>query len=272
MVRREAVRWGLLTGGVILLALAGLSALLSRAGGSRGIVAEGLVPAGLPVLVERAALPVVSLPGRGVPANVLKTASKTPAPWAPGVVLVRADARGRWEGRRAVIQDVATRDTRSYAIGDLLPHGSLLVGISTAAIDILVADVELIRMYEGGRLRPLVDFRAAYEARPLRRARDVPTRYRRLVDDRIAQLLADDPATVQEAINGLIGSGELGVEQLIPFSRSRAEVVPGPYVFAGRVPSKAPQTQGDLVMRVLETVTGQAFSDARAWERWWHGN
>ena len=271
MVRHEAVRV-VVASALILLLLGGASALLSRVERSWAVRVEPLVPAGLPVVVEHPSPPVVPVPGRLVPSNVLKTASKTPAPWAPGVVLERAEVRGPWEGRRALIRDVVTRDRRSYAIGDLLPHGSLLVGISTAAVDILVADVELVRLYEGGRLRPLVDFRTAYEARPLPRARDLPTTYRRLVDDLIAQLLADDPAAVQEAINVLVESGELAVEQLIPYSGSERPVAVGMYVFGRRKAATPLRTQGEIIMHVLETVTGQAFSDARAWERWWHGN
>ena len=271
MERRETVR-RLIAGGVALAVLGGVSAWISRGGGSWAVTVESLEPASLPVMIELKTPPVRARLGRRVPSNVNETAAMTPAPWAPGVHLVQADARGGWERRRALIQDTTTQDTRSYAIGDLLPYGSLLVGISTSAADILVADVELVRLYEDGRVRSLVDFRTAYEARPLPRARDLPDTYRRLIDEWIERLLVEEVAEVQGAIDVLVSSGELGVEQLIPHSGSTLPVVAGPYTFSGVTGSHLVQTQGQIVMRILGAVTGQAFTDARAWERWWSGN
>ena len=254
------------------MSVSGVSVWIARLNEAGERKVESAVRIALPVLIESEIPPVEGLLGRRVPPYILETASTTPAPWAPGVVLMRSDLDGSWEAWRAYIEDVATGDVRSYAIGDLLPYGSLLVGISTAAADILVADVELVRLFEGGRLRSLVDFRAAYEIRPLDRVRDTSEEYRRLVDEWLERLLLDDPASVQEAIDVLVESGEPAIEQLMAHVGSAILVVPGPYDFGDpRAGAEVVQTQGDIVMRILRAITGQAFVDARQWKRWWSG-
>ena len=236
----------------------------------------------LPWVQTASTPPVQARLSRGVPPSVLASADLTPVPWAPGLRLHKASLQGPWPQYRALVEDLTTKDLRSYAIGDLLPHGSLLVGISTGAAQVLVADVELIELRTNGKLRSLHDFRAAYEARPLPRAPELAKAYVEGAQDTLQALLDDDPAVVQQAIDELIAAGEPAVELMLPFVDSDAPVVPYGYVF-GEGPAQTPSYQGDIVVGVLQVITQQSFGDvfgpsgdragreqvARAWRRWW---
>lgn len=286
---------GILLGGVLVFVGAVGLSLLNGPGPGPGV---SLNPGAATATVTATAaarfqLPVLHSPehpavqarlSRGIPPSVMAGADLRPVPWAPGLRLRQTELRGTWADYRAVVEDAKTGDRRSYAIGDLLPHGSLLVGISTGAVQVLVADVELIELTTQGSLRSLNDFRTADEARPLRRAPELAPEYVEGAQDTLQATLSQDPAVVQRAIDELIAAGEPAVELIVPWVDSEAPVVPFSYAFPSRDgPRLRPQQQGDIVVGVLEALTGQSFGDvfeptitaqrrreiAGAWKRWW---
>lgn len=116
-------------------------------------------PVVLPVLAPEVAPVVFAHHERGVPPDVLETADLPAAPWAPGLRLVEISRAPASRHHRAVLEDLDTQDIRRYAIGDLLPHGSILVGISTTSVDLFVADQELVRMDLNGSVESIETFR-----------------------------------------------------------------------------------------------------------------
>ncbi len=194
--------------------------------------------------------------------------------------------QGAWVEHRAVVEDTKTRDQRSYAIGDLLPHGSLLVGISTGSAQVLVADVELVEITTKGKLRSLSDFRTAYEARPLKRVPKLAPAYVQGAQQTLLATLGEDPVQVQRAIDELIAAGEPAIDLIIEAVDSETPVLAYDYVFSPAQGVHRPKVQGDIVVGVLEAVTGQSFGDifgpdvsavrrrevGRAWKRWWGVN
>ena len=274
--------------GVLVVVLAFVSAVLttSRAPPPPAPPAPPAArPVVLPALAEVATSTAVDVRvARGVPPSVEASADLRAAPWAPGLRLVESQLGATWEAHRALIADTTTQDVRAYAIGDLLPHGSLLVGISTGAVEVLVGDIELVRIDEQGRLRSIQDFRTAYEARPLARAPALADAYVAGAEAALADLLVEEPERVQAAIDALVEAGEPAVELIIDYAASTAPVARAPYAFpsgAGR--QQVPEVQGDLVIGVLEAVTGQTFGDvfrpglsaqerqdiADKWLSWW---
>lgn len=237
----------------------------------------------LPALAPPSMPPVQAGP-RGIPKSVAESAHVVAAPWAPGLRLHATDLAGPWEQHRAVIEDLTTEDRRSYAIGDLLPHGSLLVGISTGAAQVLVGDRELVELRETGKIRSLNDFRAAYEARPLKRAPALADAFVEEAERALAYTLSDDPTHVQAAIDALIAAGEPVVELVLPAVGSEQPVLERPFLFPSpNGPAWTPKVQGDVAVGILEAITGQSYGDvfdpgvgperrrevARAWRRWW---
>ncbi|MCB9647572.1 MAG: hypothetical protein H6730_13355 [Deltaproteobacteria bacterium] len=240
----------------------------------------------LPWVAEVAPSTVVAAMERGVPPSVEATADVVAAAWAPGLRLVEARRGETWEAHRALIEDATTGDARLYAIGDLLPHGSLLVAVSTAAVDVLVADMELVRLDEKGGLRSIHDFRTALEAQPLARAPELADAYVEGAAAAVQATLSEDPEVVQAAIDALIEAGEPAVELIIAEASSEAPVAAYPYRFpSGGERQGTPVVQGDVVIGVLEAVTGQTFGDvfrpditraerleiAGKWRSWWGG-
>lgn len=232
-----------------------------------------------PVLVPWPERPVESAERRPS-AEVLATADMKAAPWSPGLALRGARMSARWEDSRALIEELSTRDVRSYAIGDLLPRGCLLVGVSTAAVDILVSDVELVRMELSGKLSSVVDFRAAYEARPLPKAQDLAPDYKLAVEEALEAVQTAPPAEVQAYINELLECGDPVIELLVPALDSPLKVTPGVYQFRDR--TMRPVFVGDVVIGILEPLTGQTFGDPTeaksavergrivdSWRSWW---
>lgn len=217
-----------------------------------------------------------------VPTEILGTAERRAAPYAPGLRLLSTERAAAWERHRATIRDEATGDVRSYGIGDLLPHGSLLVGLSTGSAEVMVADRTLVRLYTDGRLLTVEDFRTADEAKPLLVVPDRDQAYRAGALETLGVARGDDPIEAQRAVDQLIDAGEPVIEVLITRVDS---LLPTPghtlcfpsetgRCFAARV-------EGDLVVGVLERLTGQSFGDVaagppqshreihRAWLRWW---
>lgn len=224
---------------------------------------------------------------RAVPLDVLRTASVTAAPWAPGLRLVRtATSAEEWEARRAHVEDRTTGDVREYAIGDLLPHGSLLVGIADGAVEIMVADTHLVVLFTDGRVEPVQDLSEAFEPEALKPAHEVDPDYEDQVRVALIDLRSGDPSIVQAAIDRLIAAGDPAVEMMIEQVDSIVPVRAAEYAFpsASGVEMR-PHVVGEIVMMVLERITGQTFGDltkedlpdeqrlaiARAWLRWWNG-
>jgi hypothetical protein len=247
-------------------------------------VARPIPLADLAVMAEAEVSPAR---GRAVPADILRTATVTAAYWAPGLALKRAVITDDWESRRAEIEDRTTGDVRAYAIGDLLPHGSLLVGVSTAAAEIMVADTHLVRLHEDGRIEPIQDLSKAFEPAALQPARGLDPDYEDAVRIAIIDLRSDDPTKVQQAIDALIESGDPAVELLIQYADGELPVRSAEYAFpSGSGVEMRPRVSGDVVMMILERITGQTFGDvtkedlaaddrrtiARSWKRWWGAN
>jgi hypothetical protein len=224
---------------------------------------------------------------RPVPVEVLKTASVVASPHAPGLRLLRSTMNAAWERRRAEIEDRTSGESRTYAIGDLLPHGSLLVGISTTTADIMVGDAHLVRLHEDGRIEPIEDLSKAEIGGivPVKGAAADP-----VDSDKVRLALidvrGDDPTQVQAAIDELIAGGDPAVEILMPQVDSLLPVRQAEYAFpSGSELQARPKVLGEIVMLVLERITGQKFGDvakeelkdeerrriARAWRRWWTG-
>lgn len=226
---------------------------------------------------------VVAPAERGVPVDVLKTATVSAAPWAPGLRLVKTTLGTEWEAARAELEDKTSGDVRAYAIGDLLPHGSLLVGITEKSADIMVADTHLVRLWVDGKLERLHDLTQPI-AKPLKVARDLDPDYEDQIRVALVDLRSDDPSVVQAAIDALIDAGDPALELLVPQVDSLAPVRAAEYSFpAGGALQARPRTAGVMVMLILEKITGQTFGDltketltdtearqiASAWKRWW---
>lgn len=250
------------------------------------LVATSSAAAALPQLAAVSAAEqaeVASSPERGVPLNILKTASVAAAPFNPGIRLKRALLESdEWEGRRASIEDRATRDVRVYAIGDLLPYGSLLVGISTASIDVMVGDAYLVRLYENGKIKSLHDLSSVYEPSALPIVKNPEPPDADVVRLALIDLRSDDPTIVQTAIDTLISAGDPSIELLIPHVADVIPVRSAEYAFpTGSAIEMRPRVSGELVMMILGRITGQTFGDlakedltdeerrtiARAWQR-----
>ena len=237
-------------------------------------------PSALPHGIDLPIPPVVAAGERAVSPTVLATADLAVAASAPGLALEKVELAGSWEESRAVIRDLTTHDVRAYAIGDLLPHGSLLVGLSADSADIMVADVELVRLSVGGKPRLVYDLRVEREA--LQRAPDHDRAYRAAIEDSIRVLGSASAETVQAHLDELLECGDPAVEILIHHVDDRSPIAPGPYQLpAGSDFISEPNVVGDAVIAVLESITGQTFGDptgasdeeraeiARAWQRWW---
>jgi hypothetical protein len=236
----------------------------------------------LPHGIELAIPPVIAASDRAVSPTVLATAHVAVAGTAPGIALETVMLSRRWEESRAEIRDLTTGDLRAYAIGDLLPHGSLLVGLSTRTADVLVGDVELVRLEIGVAPRLVEDFRASYEAMQRARQDSAETAYRAAVEGSVRTLASASAETVQAHIDELIDCGDPAVEILIHHVGDASSIAPGPYQLpTGSGVTVEPNAVGDAVIAVLEIITGQTFGDparatgeeraeiARAWERWW---
>lgn len=219
-----------------------------------------------------------------VPEDVLRTSTAAPSPSEPRVRLVRTRIEARWEDRRAEVEDRETHEVRSYAIGDLLPHGSLLVGISTGAAEIMVADSHLVRLREDGGLEKIQNLTAPPPAKALTPARELEPEYAEEIRIALVDLRSDDPTIVQAAIDALIAAGDPAIELLILHVESPIPVREAEYAFpSGSGLELRPRLVGDIVMMVLERITGQTFGDlskdrltdverreiAGAWKRWW---
>lgn len=229
------------------------------------------------------AVVVVASGERRIASSALDTADLRVAGFAPGLELAGVRMAPRWEDRRAEIRDRTSAEARSYAIGDLLPHGALLVGISTGAADVMVSDAELVRLSIGAPPMPLEDLRTAFEARPLERAPDLLPEYRAAVGDAILSFHTESATTVQAYVDLLVAGGDPAVELLIghvgdpiPMAEVDFEIPTGSGVVV------RPRVTGDLVIAILERITGQTFGDptralrpsdrdeiASAWQRWW---
>jgi hypothetical protein len=219
-----------------------------------------------------------------VPAEVLRTATLTASPLAPGLRLLETTMDSDWQLRRARIEDRTSHAVRAYSIGDLLPKGALLVGISTKSADIMVGDKHLVRLHDDGHVEALNDL-SELEL-------DVPTEVKVPIDPDYADKLrlalidarGDDPAVVQQAIDRMIAAGDPGIDLLIPHVDSTAPVHEAEYAFpSGSELKKRPRVMGEMVMLILERITGQRFGDATkegltdeerrgiaaAWKRWW---
>lgn len=200
---------------------------------------------------------------RPVPLDILATSSVAVAPFAPGIRLKRAVvSEDEWEERRAEIEDLRTKDVRAYAIGDLLPYGSLLVGISTASADVMVADSHLIRLYADGRIRGLEDLSDVYAGAALKAAKYTEPADADQLRLALIDLRNDDPAIVQRAIDELIAGGDPAMELLIQHVDDILPVTSAEYAFpSGSGVEMRPRVSGEIVMMVLERITGQTFGD-----------
>ncbi|MBK8010764.1 MAG: hypothetical protein IPK13_05400 [Deltaproteobacteria bacterium] len=233
--------------------------------------------------------PVRSSSVTRIPPGLLRSAERLAAPWSPGLRLRAVHRRDEWAAHRAEIEDRATKDVRAYAIGDLLPHGSMLVAIDERSVDIFVADRELVRLNVDGSFRSVDDFSTrggrTRGPAPMTRAEGMDDAYRRAVTQAIESLASEDEALVQRIIDRLIDGGDPVVELLVPYADREDEVASGPFAFPSGGRTRTPRALGDIVVGILERITGQSFGDpmtetttpddrariARAWAQWWQG-
>lgn len=251
--------------------------------------------------------PVRASSATRIPPGVLRSSERLAAPWSPGLRLRAVHREVAWAAHRAEIEDLTTQDVRAYAIGDLLPHGSMLVAIDAHSADVFVADREIVRLNLDGSFRSVDDFSAARAwngardgawrvARgrsrgrrsgppPMTRADGMDDAYRAAVTDAIESLASEDEVLVQRIIDRLIDGGDPVVELLIPYVDREDAVALGPFGFPSGQRARAPRVLGDIVMGILERITGQSFGDpmietitseerariAQAWAQWWRG-
>ena len=222
---------------------------------------------------------VDAAPERAVPDDVLASADSRAAPWAPGLALVAVTASTTWEHRRAEIRDLTDEDVRAYAIGDLLPHGSVLVGIDAGAAEVWVGDREIIRLSVGGGLVRVEDFATATAV--FVAAKDLSEPYKDAVADAVDRLRFAESDMLQALVDELIACGDPAVELLIDHVDDLEPVPVGRLGFPSGGKMRSPRVVGDVVVGVLEVITGQTFGDpmssdadarariASAWRRWW---
>ncbi len=234
----------------------------------------------LPSLGIVSGVPAVAAQGRNVPQEVKASAEMRTKALAPGLVLKKVEYASKWRAHRALIYDQKGKDTRKYAIGDLLPHGNLLVGIKEQSIDILVGDAELVRLSIDAVPRSLTDFSEGRGSLPKRKAAKLSQEFIQVAHQAVADTLQSDPQSVQAAIDALIEAGDPAVEILVQYMDSRKEVWPHSYAFpTGSDGLRRPQNQGALILCILEAVTGKSFGDPTVaedlpevlalWEEWW---
>jgi hypothetical protein len=219
-----------------------------------------------------------------VPGEVLKTATVVALPAAPGLRLLETSIDPDWQERRARIEERMTGRARAYAIGDLLPNGALLVGISTKTADIMVGDTHLVRLYDDGRVEIVEDLRRSELIMPRVVKSGLDPDYEDKLRIALIDARSDDPTVVQRAIDDMIAAGDPGIDLLMPHVDSVVPVRDAEYAFpSGSELQKRPRVLGEIVMLVLECVTSQRFGDvtkesltpeerakiARAWKRWW---
>ncbi len=260
---------------LLLLTLGGsliVAVLLSRTAPSPKPAPKAPDAGFLPVLDSTSDFVVNARWERAVPES-LRSNEMQAAPWAPGLRIHRLRG-GAWEDRRAELEDVATGDIRAYAIGDLLPHGSLLVGISSASVQLLVADRELVALDTLGKVSSLERFeaRAGASLRPAA----VDPGYAAAVEEALYALGGADDVLAQAAVDALIAAGDPVIDHVIRQVDSAVPLPPRSLQYGNR--SATVSTRGQAILLVLEAITGQNFGDplgpdaertCRAWLRWW---
>ena len=218
---------------------------------------------------------------RGTPPGILATVDQVRPPWNLGFRLVATDMGADWSEHRALVEDGT--GLRSYAIGDLLPYGAVLVAVSTGAVQLMLGDVELVQLEADGSIASVQDFRSVYEPSRPPVVQSDPA-FRQAILDVLAFLRSDDRAEVQGAIDALVEAGAPAVGVIVPYASSTVPVATSTYTFSfmDAAPRRA-QVYGDIVVGILEAITGQTFGDPmapgqtdierqhirRQWLRWW---
>ena len=192
----------------------------------------------------------------------------------------------KWEDSRAWITN--GNDTRSYATGDLLPHGSLLVGIKPKSVIIFAADTIFVSLDTRGKQKLLLDYSAG-KALKARRSKPSPgiqrtkqsakqaRKYKAAAKRAVQALASDDAQLAQKATDALFAAGMPVVEHLIPHVASKQRVQTKTVEIDGRQISS--RTVGNRVIRLLEAITGQTFGNPEntelnqkvvdQWLNWW---
>ncbi len=250
---------------------------------SRGLTCGARsLPDQQPLLVIQpdAGTPMVSHE-RATPPEVMATSDKVRPSWTLDLKLHETRLGPSWREHRAVISVRGEGPARAYAIGDLLPYGAVLVGVSPGAVQLMVADFELVYLDLKGRRVSLNDFRNAFRRPPPALVpEDKP--FEEALADVLGFLRSTDPGEVQEAIDVLIAAGPPAVSTMMPFAESETPVVTATYAFAGS-DVRRPEVYGDLIVGILEAITGQSFGDPmdreaseaerrwrrEQWPRWW---
>lgn len=274
-------RFGLVGRGVLLAAAA--TALVASVvelrwfGGPRSVPAsESRRPRRL-IPIERP-VPVASHE-RGTAPEVLATVDQFRPPWSLGLALIETRQFDEWSDHRALVRHDGR--VRAYAIGDLLPHGAILVAIGAGAVLLMVGDVELVRLGLDGSVASVHDFRTIDDRRRLRVVSN-NKEYREALLDVLAFLRSEDPKEVQGAIDALIDAGPAAVGVIVPYADSQIPVATATYAFASVEPRR-PYVYGDVIVGILEAITGHSFGDPmagqqteeerqsirRQWPRWW---
>lgn len=248
--------------GLVLVAILFCVAVrVALSDGSAAPRAEALRPR-LPHLVPWEAPLPVAVDQRATAPEILASVDQVRPPWSLGLRLRNTYIGRHWTEHRALIEDASDGVLRTYAIGDLLPYASVLVGVSTGAAELTIADEELIRIDVRGRVRSVHDFRTAYERTALRRAAKDVDLEKALVEV-LGLLRSEDTEVVQEAIDALVDAGSPAVGVLVPYVESVVPVATSTYSI-GASSSIRPRVYGDVIVGVLQAITGQSFGDPSA--------
>lgn len=203
---------------------------------------------------------------RPISPAALRTAHEVTSPLAPGLALVSIQTSTSWQGRRARIRDTRDGRVERYAIGDLLPHGALLVGISARSVDVMIADSEILRLRVERPLERLERFLYAdgpvggiFRLRPRRG-------FERRIARAVAALSDPNPKVVQAALTALSEAGEQALPALSPIVTSTQAVASAEYELVGLESQLKlrPRALGDLACGLLSVVSGAGLGDPSA--------
>ncbi|MGF1511199.1 MAG: hypothetical protein ACFB9M_17030 [Myxococcota bacterium] len=218
-----------------------------------------------------ASAPVRLVPTPGVvmapPHRVRHTVERAPS-GALEVVATFPLEEALWEASRALIS-VIHRAPRAFAIGDVLPDGSILTAIRPSHIEVYTPEDRIERwpVRDGSRglaARTLVE--AFESSSPLAQtgpAGPLPDDLVRIVFETLALLRSGDVEASQMAFDALMDAGEPIVPVLLRRVDS-LERLPGVPITLPDGRQWTPVWEGLVVQVVLQSITGHRFGDPLA--------
>ncbi|MBX2813013.1 MAG: hypothetical protein KTR25_14450 [Myxococcales bacterium] len=231
-----------------------------------------------PVAVPVTPKPVLAQPGRpAVPPEIQKDFAVDAPPANLQLRLQRTrKSRMAWENRRALIEDQLSGEVRSYAIGDLLPRGAVLVGIQPREIRVMTRNSLVIAIRVGRKPNVLSDLRQHKKSGNRVRRSTLSDVLIATVQAAVENLKDNDGHLVVRAVEKLVGEGQMIAPLLAEYAASTdALAIRNTRVGQRRIISN---TLGQRVIAILEHITGQSFGNptranaqaeiAQAWRDW----